>query len=223
MSKEIDPNSLRIAKDLIDNVQMHEKLGIENIVFRQIERTCQAAFQDETIFASHIRLLMNMIPSHKKEEIEKRSSEYISTVKRYEYRYWCGCPMGTPEHPINGSPSIVEEEVIDWYKILEILFEIYEDCGITWKRDNVTVEVGKVENMFSSTPTPVFSKNLTPQIEEKTELVAKAEKKTHRRCAVCGKDVTPGTGRIYKNPDGKKKLVHIDKCYEVLKNNWTEN
>lgn len=220
MSKQINPRSLKIAKELIDNIQMHEKLGIETIVFRQIERTCQAVFQGELIFSSHVRLLMNMIPSHKKEEVESRSEEYINNVKRYEYKYFCGVPMGTVKHPVNGSPFIIEEEVIDWNKIFEIVLETFEDCGITWRHDSLTVEVGKIGDNFATTPTPVFTKGITPQVEE---LVPKEEKRVYRTCAVCGQRVLPKTGRIYKCPDGKKKLVHIDKCYEALKSNWTEN
>jgi hypothetical protein len=200
----INPKKLKIDKDLLEDTSIRGELDIEALVFRQIERTHQAAIEDESIFAANVRLLMNMLPSYKKNEVIERSDEYMSVQSRYEYKYNCNVPLGTPEHPICGSPWVVEEEVTDWYKLLEIVLEVFEECGVTWKTEAWTVEVGKVnaEETRIKTPTPVYKK----------DLLKEEPKKRFKRCAVCGLKIERGTGTNYQG-----KLVHRDKCLRACK------
>ena len=215
---KISQESLDIDVDLTDlPLRDGDKINIQAITFRQIERTNKSAMEDENKFASNVRLLMTDLPKHKKAAIEDRSDEYLSKSKSYSYKYFCGVPLGTIENPVNGSPFVVEEEVIDWYKLYEIILEIFEECGITWKFDSWTVETGKIiKKQKEFKETPVFKKQVPkePEVAQKKEYI--------RRCAVCEKQIKPGTGTTYHLPSGKGKLVHIEKCYKDAEVKWKE-
>jgi hypothetical protein len=207
MSKRINPKDLKLDKDLLEDTPIHGELDIEALVFRQIERTHQAAVQDEVVFAANVRLLLNLLPTHKRDEIVERSDEYTSVSEHYEYKYWCGVPMGTIEKPVNRSPYKITEEVIDWYKMLEIILSAFEECGVTWKTESWTVEAGKIkdEEPVLKTPTPVFKKDVVKEEPEKR----------FKRCAVCGLKIERGTGANYKG-----NLVHRDKCLSSIKSSF---
>jgi len=202
MSK-INPKDLKIDEDLLKDSSIKGELNIQQLVFRQIERTHQAAIQDETVFAANVRLLLNMLPSHKRNEVIDRADEYVSTQKSYQYKYNCGVPLGTPEHPINGSPALIEEEVYDWYKLLEIILDTFEECGVTWKIEPWTIETGKLKiEENTKFPTPVYRK----------DMLKKEPEKRFKRCAICGLKIERGTGANYNG-----KLVHREKCLSACK------
>jgi hypothetical protein len=110
--KRIDPKELNVNVDELNDINIHSDLNIEQLIFRQIERTHQAATQDETVFAVNVRILMNMIPAHRYDDIVNRTDEYTSVVERWEYKHFCGVPLGTPAEPVCGSPYKVNEEVL---------------------------------------------------------------------------------------------------------------
>jgi len=207
MSKRINPKNLNLDEDLLDDAHIQGSLNIEALVFRQIERTQQSAVQDETVFAANVRLLMNLLPSNKRDEIVERADEYTSTVERYQYKYWCGVPLGTPKEPISGSPALVTEETVDWYKMLEIILSAFEECGVTWKTESWTVETGKIKDdePVLKVPKPLFKKDI---IEEKPAMRIK-------HCSICGLRIEPGTGKNFHG-----KLVHKEKCLDACKANY---
>jgi hypothetical protein len=156
-----------------------------------------------------------MVPLHKKKEIAERENEYTSITESWHYKYWCGVPLGTPEEPINGSPALLKETVIDYHKMLEIILEAFEECGITWKFDELTIETGKVNNKVSpALPTPVFTKSNPNELDEGPDV----PQARIRRCAICGERISPGEGVTYN-----RKLVHRLKCYEAAQAKWKES
>jgi len=222
--RKYDPQDINIDRNLLDNIPIKGQLNVEGLVFRQIERTCVSALQDESLFASNVRLLLSTVPTHKRKEILEKTDEYTSTTETWQYKYFCGVPLGTVEHPINGSPVLTEEEIIDWHKLFEIILTVFEDCGLTWKRDSWTIEVGKEEDIKSlPPPTPVFidtfkNPNLTGQPKSNLPTsVLDAPQKYARPCAICGQHVGPGTGCFYK-----RKIVHKKECLDLAKTRWTD-
>jgi len=221
------PKDIPVKQELLDEVPIHGQLNIEQIVFRLMELTNHSASQDESIFASYIRLLMSYLPSHKRDTILERSDEFMEIAKTLQYKYNCGVPLGTPEHPINGSPAVIEEEVTDWYKLLEIIIETYEECGLTWKFDKWTIEVGKVEEDEESAPppTPIFeSKFGTKEQTTKAQQLKKKTKYFAHTCAICGNPILKGQGKIYK-PKGLTygKRVHKKGCLNIAKTKWIDS
>lgn len=229
-AKQFLPKDLPVDKELLNSIPIKGELNIEQLVFLQIMHTCQSALQDEELFAANVRLLLSTVPSHKRLEILKNEGEYKSTVEQWQYKYWCGVQLGTPEHPINGSPVLIEEEVVDWHKLFEIILGSLEECGVTWKRDTWTIEVGKVElEKTLPNPTPVFDQKFTPECEQPNPLSnapcggvggegkGGAPRKNIRPCAICSKHVYPGTGKFFKN-----RIVHKTDCLDVAKVKWVD-
>lgn len=148
----------------------------------------------------------------------ERSDEYTSVAETYQYKHWCGVPLGTPEKPINGSPFLVKEEVIDWHQLFEIILKSLEECNLTWKFEKWTRELGQVPKEDIA-PTPIFSNKY--ENTSKTELnttptpTNNEPPKQIRPCSICTKHVNKGTGLFYKH-----KLVHKDECLELAKAKW---
>jgi len=145
MSEKFDPKEFPVDEKDIQDTKLFNKIAIAQTVFRQLERCNQAALISEEAFAASVRILMTLVPKDRKNEILERSDEFTSTTKSYQYKMNCGCPIGTIEHPILGSPFVVEEEVIDWYVVYEICLGIFQDLGLTWKEETWTREAGKVQ------------------------------------------------------------------------------
>ena len=204
---KIDKNDLNVSDDLLEDSNIQSKVNVEQLIFRQIERTNLAATQDETYFSANVRILLSMIPISKRDEILERTDEYVSTETHYEWKHWCGVPLGTVENPVNGSPAQVTNEVYDWHRLYEIILASLEDLGITWKKDAWTVETVRiVEGKPAPKPTPVFldapqAKELTQTTEETKPVEPKVTQvKRNRRCynAKCRKQIESGTG-VFKD------------------------
>ena len=221
-TRRYEPDDLNVDKNLLESNPIKGELNIESLVFRQIERTYQSALQDETLFASNVRLLLSSVPTNKRLEILEQTDEYTSTNQTYQYKYWCGVPLGTPHHPVNGSPAVIEEENIDWHKLFEIILAALEECGLTWKFDRWTIEVGAVEkDKPSPTPTPVFDNPFinTPPSEPGSTIPSQATpQKNAHPCAICNQPVSgKGTAQFYKH-----KRVHIKECLDIAKAKWAD-
>lgn len=218
--RKINPKDLSVDDDLLEESPIHGELDIEALVFRQIERTANSASQDETLFANNVRVLMTYLPEYKQEEIQDRSGEYTSTIQRWQFKYWCGVPLGTIEEPINGSPALIEEEITDWHQLFQILMNTFEQCGVTWKRDDLTVEARRVDESRSSpVPTPVFAEAPTQSMTTEALIVPKVDvpKIKRRCCQICGEHIAPKTGTFYKH-----RLVHIKDCFDIAKTKWID-
>lgn len=218
--KKIKKEDLNVDDDLLNEAAIHDKINMEMLIFRQIERTAQSALQDESLFAANVRVLLSMIPQSKRDEITNREDEYKSTETHWEFKHFCGVPLGTIAEPVNGSPYEVTNDVWDWHSLFEMILHALEDMGITWKRENWTVEARRIENgKPSPKPTPVFID--VPKAEatnDPTQAQANAEgsKKHLRRCGICKKHVEPGTGEFYMH-----RIVHKENCYDKAKATWT--
>lgn len=228
--KKFDPADLPVDASVLESTPIKGELNIESLVFRQIERTYMSALQDESLFASNVRLLLSTIPKHKREEVLALSEEYTSVNTQYQYKYCCGVAMGTPDHPVSGSPMLVEDEVIDWHKLFEIILASLEEIGISWKYDQSTIEVGGVPSEKPMpVPTPVFTASFTPQplgdqvgspTPEAVNGGVPTEKavekpKYQRPCAICSQHVSPGTGQFYMH-----RVVHKETCLDMAKVKW---
>jgi hypothetical protein len=225
MMKKYNFDEVPADEKLLEEATIRGELDIETLVFRQIERTSQSASQDEALFASNVRILMSYLPSHKREEITMRADEYSSIQKKYEYKYNCNVPMGTPEEPVCGSPYVIEEEVIDWHLLFQILMDVFEECGVTWKFEKWTVEIGAVEEKEKVLPMPAITNRFKNAVAEELamEQAPQREIKHGRACAICRKHVNPGTGCYYKSKQmTSRKIVHKDGCLEIAKIRWGE-
>lgn len=222
--KKFDFSEINADEKLLEETPIHGELDIETLVFRQIERTNQSALQDEALFAVNVRNLLNMLPSHKRSEVTERSDEYTSVVQRYDYKYNCGVPMGTPEKPVNNSPTLIEETVIDWYLLLQIILDTFEECGLTYKFDKWTVEVGGVEKEEAALPSPAMADRFK-QVDKDAKQQELNDKglKHGRACAICRKQVEPETGCYFKVSGWEHaKIVHKKGCYDLAKQRWGE-
>lgn len=221
--RNYNPNELPVDQSVLNETPLQDQLNIEQLVFRQIERTALSALQDEALFASNVRILLSMVPANKREQIEDRTDEYTSEMESWQYKYFCGVPLGTPEEPINNSPYLVKEPITDWHMLFEIILASYEEAGITWHYDKWLVETGKLDDKKQlPMPTPVFDNTeALPTVDNQTENLnpelppTPKQRKRNRPCAICGKHVESGTGQFYKH-----KLVHKDICLNFAEQKW---
>ena len=186
--KEYNQKDVGVPETLQGEIPLHAKLGIEQIVFRQMLETAKSASDDETKFAANVRILLSYLPPAKKNEVKGRSDEYTSTDEHWEYKMFCGVPLGTPEAPINGSPWKSSEEVIDWHSLFEIICEAFYELGVTWKQDIFNAEIKKIKDDTSIEPTPVFD-GYVADPDEPTESGGRAQ-----RCAYCHEPVAEKKG-----------------------------
>jgi len=221
--RKFNLDDLPVDHNILEESTIRGDIDVEQLIFRQIERTYVSALQDEAYFAANVRLLLSTVPSHKQAQIRERAAEYTSTTQTYQYKYWCGVPLGTPDKPINGSPMLVEEDVTDWHTLFELILSALEECGVTWKFEKWTIEIGRVDaDGKSPMPTP----NLTRAVDtsnmhsSQSALVASdvqaAEPEKYKRpCAICGGHISPGTGKFYMH-----RIVHKKDCFDIAKAKW---
>lgn len=199
---EIDPTDLNTDADLLGDAPIKGQMNIEYLISRQVLTTGQSATQDESLFSANVRILLSMIPKRRRDDITNRRDEYTSINTHYEYKYNCNVRMGTPEEPILGSPWVVTEEVSDWHTLFQIIMEALEEEGITWKRDNWTVEAKRIKDgKPAPQPTPVLLNTPLPEqpiIPGFTTPPAKTKKQRKCGCG-CGEPIAPKTGMFYKN------------------------
>ena len=161
--------------DFFKEPTIRGELSIDTLVFRQIERTNISASQDEALFANNVRTLMSMLPKHKRDEFDtdEKKQEYIEMVLTWKYQYWCGIPVGTIKKPINDSPRQVEEPIVDWNKLYELILDAFEEIGISWRIEKETIELGRVEE--KAKPTPYYGEPNDEEEKEETPLSNVAE------------------------------------------------
>lgn len=218
--KKFSFDEVNVDKDLLEETPIHGDLDIEQLIFRQIEYTNRSASEDETLFAANVRVLLSMIPANKRDEIVANENEYESDEQRYEYKYNCGVPMGTPEHPVCGSPRVVQETITDWHMLYQIILSALEDSNLTWKREKHTIEVGAVEDKVREQPAPVFADRFRKGADTDEN---KRQIKHERKCAICHKQVEPNTGQYFKIEGwSSARIVHKDGCWDRAILQWGE-
>jgi len=209
-------------EEALSDPELNASLSIDQLVWRHIDRTNISAMKDEGLFAANVRALLSLLPKYKREEIEERREEYITRTQEYVYKYFSGVPIGTPENPICGSPTLVENEEVDWYRLYELILDAFEETGISWKYTKETIELGMVEEKRDE-PTPYFFDEEELEADEKEKKEEKEEeeegenKETSRICFVCKKPLAYGSGTVFW-----KKLVHKGKCLDKLKVHFFE-
>jgi len=216
--KEFTPKDLGTTADKLNESIITDDLDIKQIVYRLLLSINNSRGVDEAVFASLVKMLIGYIPINKKYMLDEKTDEYISEVEKYEYKFWCGVPMGTVEHPVNGSPWLTKNRVTDWDALYEIVLEILEKSGLTWKTEDYEKEVKKVEEPKPQ-PTPL-RENIynAPKLEEPKQL---SQKRGHI-CYVCKEPVDKVTNPAFHRPikeEGKEergRQVHI--LYEALAN-----
>ena len=220
--KEYEKKDLNVEPSAIDETAIRGKLDIQALIFRQVERCASAAQQDETLFAANVRILLSMLPKIKRDELMDRSDEYTSTSQTYQYKYFCGVPLGTPDHPINGSPALTDEETIDWHKLFEMIMHAFEEIGYTFKIDSQTVEIMPQEDAKEYLPEPSLpDQSTTPQSTTPTTSTSPTDEKRRYNCPICQQHIQHGTGeRILDPRTGKMKTVHKGECSTRAKQTW---
>lgn len=137
-----------IKKPFEDDIAIRGRMDIEDIVRLQINRCNASAYEpDETLFASSVLVLLDLLPSHKRNQVLEEEMEYTEKVKFIEYgSYWCGRPM-------TSTKQIVERFVRDYHKLYRIVLDAYAESGLTWQIEPELVEKGRVMKKKSE-PTP---------------------------------------------------------------------
>lgn len=124
--------------DGLENIRLRDDIGHSGNI-QMLIRLCYMAADDPVVFSWRVDLLRRSLPTAVKdsEEFRERLAECIPDPEpRWEYRYFCGVPIGTPEHPIGGSPYRVEGDPdVDWPAIFELCLDFLEREGVTWRKD----------------------------------------------------------------------------------------
>ena len=112
----------------IEDIEIRGKLGIEDIVRRQIDRcNFSSPYPDE--FASNVNALFDILPTHKREELEGRMKEYNFRKKYIVYdTYWCGVPL-------TSSKRIVVKVETDYSKFYRMIMTALEESRLTYQSE----------------------------------------------------------------------------------------
>ena len=142
----------------LEEASVRGHLQIEDLVRRQMDR-CNMSMggADTSIFEANVRALMKMLPTSKLNELLGKENDYNEVVHDWQYEYWCGVKMGTPQHPITSddkppnedrsnviSPTPTSYTQTDYEKLFELVIQSYESVGLTWKVEPRFAEFGKV-------------------------------------------------------------------------------
>jgi hypothetical protein len=132
--------------------QTLNKVSVDQLLYRQIERVNMAASgQEGGNFEGCVDQLFKMVPNVVKQAIVKRVKEYRISTDKLVFKYNCGVPMGTIEHPVRDkygsiySPIMERSEFIDYHLLCNIILEECENFGVTWRYDRITLEQGRVD------------------------------------------------------------------------------
>lgn len=137
-----------VKKPYEDDISIRGRMDIEDIARLQINRVNASAYEpDTTLFASSVLVLLDLLPSHKRDSVLKRGDEFGEDKEFVEYgKYWCGVPMSSTR-------QVVKRYVIDFHKLYRIVLDAYAESGLTWQIEPILVERGKIEKKKSE-PTP---------------------------------------------------------------------
>ena len=138
------------------DIAIRGRMDIEDIVRLQINRCNASGYEpDQTMFESSVKVLLDLLPYHKRLEVLEKELEYKDEVDFVEYgSYWCGQPM-------TSTRKVVNRIVLDFHKLYRIVLDAFADCGLTWQIEPILVEEGK-EDKNKKPPKPLL-------IEEKQD------------------------------------------------------
>lgn len=145
-----------------DNEDIRGDLDPSQLVFRQMDRINRMMSENGPEDSLNgINALMDNLPPHKLIEVLGREEDYLDKGEEWVYRTFAGKNIGTPENPINGSPSLTSYERIDPRKLKHVLNECFQDMGVWWKTEKINAEFGvwTEDKVYDIKPTPVLKKN----------------------------------------------------------------
>jgi hypothetical protein len=139
-----------------ENPEIRGRIPIEHALMRQVER-CNISLTgyDPSVFEKNVMALVTMLPDlYRAEVLEYLENECIEAVDKWEYKRWCGVPLGSPSQPYRDaegkviSPVRVREEYVDYEKLYGKTMTTIEEIGLSWNVESVTVEAGKLRDEF---------------------------------------------------------------------------
>lgn len=150
LSKQMDTTPITLGKVTPDELIKQQIFYINRSV------------DDAKEFRNNIEILRRMVPKHVKTEIEERKNEYLSIQTQYTFVKVGGIVLGTVEDPIyrnkkedwnykGGEPILVSPtqrqiEVVDYFKLYDIILEQLEVAGITWREIQEDIEGGDIDD-----------------------------------------------------------------------------
>lgn len=144
-----DPLVLQQLREL-ENPTISNKLSIEYFLTAQLIRCFNALTDPESNFGDQVMALGAIMPSYLQERLDKYlEDECTESNEIYEYRYFAGVALGTPNSPIRDdtgepvSPVKTTQTNIDYVKFFREILKCLEEMRMTWKPDRTTMEVGK--------------------------------------------------------------------------------
>ena len=136
-----------------EDVAIRGRMDIEDIVRLQINRCNASAYEpDQTLFESSVKVLFDLLPRHKRDEIlNEKELDYVEPKEFIEYgSYWCGIPM-------TSTKRIIKKAVINYHLLYRIILDAYADAGLTWQIQPQLVVRGKVSKTIKE-PKPLVKK-----------------------------------------------------------------
>lgn len=141
-----------------ENNQYKDKVDIETIFMRQIERCLEYA--GTQFFAQSVTALQKILPPQSYLRIEDKEDMWRITRKALKYKRNRGVKMGKPDVPLlfdsdqpvrrfeDGridwsdpniiSPVLIEETIDDYQLLFQIICEEAYNIGLLWSLDSVT-------------------------------------------------------------------------------------
>ena len=120
----------------IEDIEIRGRLGIEDIVRRQIDRcNFSSPYPDE--FSANVNALFDILPTHKRNELKDREVEYCEVVNVVHYKYWCGVPM-------TATKTIVPTVVVNYHKFYQMILTALEESRLTYQTETKLFEIEKI-------------------------------------------------------------------------------
>jgi len=85
----------------VEQTEFRDKLSIDFLVLQQIQRCLiSSTHVDPTIFEWNVLRLKSLLRSDSREQVDTYLElECIQREERWQYKYWCGVPMGSSREP----------------------------------------------------------------------------------------------------------------------------
>ena len=116
-----------MASEVLKSAEIRGDLDPSQLVFRQMDRCNQLMTDiDPWVFEQSVYGLMDNLHPRKLLEVINRSKDYTDKGEEWEYDYYAGTQIGTPEKPVNGSPRLVPYERVNPRKLCR--GECFDSC-----------------------------------------------------------------------------------------------
>ena len=172
--RNFTPQDLGLNKEQLNISNIRDQLDIEQLVYRQILATQQAASIDDNVFAANVEVLACYLPITRQKALEDRFDEFTIHDEHLEWKINCGVRIN---NPALGSPYLVSREVIDYRIKFKVILQILEEIGMTWKVDDLEREIAKPKE--KKPPTPLTQNIYNAEIPQE---IKSTEKKNAQKC-----------------------------------------